>query len=190
MENIIDLTLEITAEMIREAQQNPKIEQAGHLGTHFDGMDQPFPLEYTCRRGVVFDASGVQGRDIDICDIDPGRIEADIFVAFHTGFADSEPYGTTRYHKEHPQLSHALIDLLLAKGVSIIGTDCGGIRRGSEHVPTDQRCADRGVFVVENLRNLQQLLGAEQVYIHTYPIRCRCLSGLPCRVCADARLQR
>ena len=185
MENIIDLTLEITAEMIREAQESNKKELAGHLGTHFDGMDQLFPLEYTCRRGVVFDASGVQGRDIDICDIDPGRIEADMFVAFHTGFADGEPYGTTRYHKEHPQLSHALIDLLLEKGVSIIGTDCGGIRRGPEHVPTDQRCADRGVFVVENLRNLQQLVGAEQVYIHTYPIRCRCLSGLPCRVCAS-----
>ena len=185
MEHIIDLTLEITAEMIREAQQNPKIEQAGHLGTHFDGMDQEFPLDYTCRKAVVFDVTGIRGRDIDISDIDTGLIEADMFVAFDTGFTDGEPYGTTRYHKEHPQLSPALIDLLLEKGVSIIGTDCAGVRRGSEHVPTDQRCADRGVFVVENLRNLHQLVGAEQLYIHTYPIHCRCLTGLPCRVCAS-----
>lgn len=181
----IDLTLEITPEMLKEAQESSKKELAGHLGTHFDVMDQTFPLDYTCRKALVFDVSGVSGRDIDICDIDPGRIEADMFVAFDTGFAAGEAYGTRRYWKEHPQLSHALIDLLLEKGVSIIGVDCAGVRRGPEHVPTDQRCADRGVFVVENLRNLNQLVGMEQVYIHTYPISCRCLSGLPCRVCAS-----
>ena len=51
----LDLTLCITPEMLRGNSTAP----AGHMGTHFDVMDKVFPLDYTCRRGVVFDVSGV-----------------------------------------------------------------------------------------------------------------------------------
>ena len=42
--------------------------------------------------------------------------------------------------------------------ISMIGVDFAGIRRGKEHTPKDQYCADRGVFVVENLCGLSRLL--------------------------------
>ena len=150
----LDITLCITPDMLRGDSKAP----AGHLGTHFDVMDKVFPLDYTCRRGIVFDVGHIEGRDIDIADVPLQLVEQDMFVAFRTAFGETEPYGTVRYFKEHPQLSEALIDALLEKKISIIGVDFAGIRRGKEHIPADQLCADRGVFVIENLRNLGEIL--------------------------------
>ena len=71
-------------------------------------------------------------------------------------------------------------------GVSIIGADLAGIRRGKEHIPADQRCADRGVFVIENLCGLDALLFVSgPITIHTYPARYTHMTGLPCRVVAE-----
>ncbi|MDL2327772.1 cyclase family protein [Ruminococcaceae bacterium OttesenSCG-928-A11] len=182
---LIDLTVKITPKMVTDAQGNEKKTLAGHLGTHFDVMNKDFPLEFTERAGIVFDVSGVCGRDIDVGDIDASRVKPDMFVAFHTGFIEREGYGSKAYFSQHPQLSNQLIDVLLDKGVSIIGIDCAGIRRGREHTPKDQYCADRGVFVVENLCNLPGLLAVADAFTAcTYPMNYAGMTGLPCRVVA------
>ena len=67
---LIDLTLPITPKMAAEARGADSIVMSGHLGTHFDVMDKEFPLEYTARRGIVWDVSHVTGRDIDVTDVD------------------------------------------------------------------------------------------------------------------------
>lgn len=182
----IDITLKITPEMLNAAKENENKDLTGHLGTHFDVMDKEFPLEYTQRKAVVFDVSDIKNRDIDVCDIDLDKVGAEMFVAFYTGFSEREEYGTQRYFKEHPQLSNELIDVLLEKRISVIGVDFAGVRRGKEHTPKDQYCADRGVFIVENLCNLKAVIstGGELV-VHTYPMNFTRLSGLPCRVIAE-----
>lgn len=182
---LIDITLRITPKMAMDAQGNEKRALAGHLGTHFDVMDKEFPLEYTRRKGIVFEMSGVKGRDIDICDIDADKIEKDMFAAFCTGYIEEQGYGGKIYFSEHPQLSNELIDLLLEKGVSIIGVDFAGVRRGKEHTAKDQYCADRGVFVVENLCGLKALAGLDGITVHTYPMNYAGMTGLPCRVIAE-----
>lgn len=182
----IDITLQVTPEMFGTAWENTAKSLVGHLGTHFDVMDKEFPLEYTQRKAVVFDVSGIKDRDIDITDIDLASIEKNMFVAFCTGFIRAEAYGTQRYFKEHPQLSKELIEALLDKNISIIGIDCAGIRRGKEHVPADQRCADHGVFVVENLWNMEQVLASGGRFTaNTYPMRISGVTGIPCRVVAE-----
>lgn len=180
----IDITLKITAEILKAQDKITAPSLKGHLGTHFDVMDKEFPLEYTERKAVVFDVSAVKERDVDVSDVDLDKVKADSFVAFYTGYGDTVAYGKSEYFKSHPQLSFALIDALLDKGVSIIGLDFAGVRRGKEHTPTDQKCADKNVFVIENLRNLNKLLNAENVTVHTYPMSIEGLSGLPCRVIA------
>ena len=182
---LIDITLKITPKMAADAQGNEKITLAGHLGTHFDVMNKEFPLEYTRRKGVVFDVSEVTDRDIQEEDIDMSRVEKDMFVGFYTGYIHRFEYGTKEYFKGHPQLSHQLIDKLMAAGVSVIGVDCAGVRRGAEHTPTDQYCADRGTFVVENLFNLGAVCGKDNVIVNTYPMSYAQMSGLPCRVIAE-----
>lgn len=180
---LIDLTLLITPRMLEDAKniKNPALE--GHLGTHFDVMDKEFPLAYTERKAIVFDVSGIFDRDIEASDIDMNLVEKDMFVAFYSAFPEREEYGGKTYFTAHPQLSPQLIDALLEKGISIIGIDFGGIRRTPEHIPADRRCADRDVFVIENLRNLEKLLALGGRFTAcTYPINCTGITGLPCRV--------
>ena len=182
----IDITLRITPKMVTDAQGNEKKALVGHLGTHFDVMNKEFPLDYTERKGIVFDVTSVKDRDIDIPDLDMKLIEEDMFVAFHTGFIEREGYGTEKYFKEHPQLSIALIEALLEKKISIIGVDFAGVRRGKEHTPMDQHGADRDVFIIENLYNLGELLSHNNSFkANTYPMNYAEMTGLPCRVVAD-----
>ena len=178
---LVDITLKLTPDILKDAPGNAIFK--GHLGTHFDVMDKEFPLEYTRRNGVVFDVSSVRDRDIEISDIDMDLVDKDMFVAFHTGWIEEKGYGTKEYNTDHPQLSDELIDALLEKGISIIGIDCYGVRRGAEHTPKDHYCADRGVFIIENLCNLDQVIG--RCVVNTYPVNISGISGLPCRVIAE-----
>ena len=183
---LIDITLNVTPKLASDATEKQDKSLVGHLGTHFDVMNKAFPLEYTRRRGVVFDVSSVRGRDIAVQDIDLAAVEKDSFAAFYTGYMTETGYGTTEYFRDHPQLSDELIDALLEKGVSIIGIDCAGIRRGKEHTPKDQYCADKGTFVIENLWDLDAVIRCGGVFTaHTYPMRFSGVTGLPCRVVAE-----
>lgn len=183
---LLDITLQVTPQMRHDAPEKDNRALVGHLGTHFDVMDKEFPLDYTRREGIVIDVSHVQGRDIEASDIPMELVKAGQFVAFYTGYIDREPYGTKTYFSQHPQLSHSLIDALLEKNISILGIDCSGIRRGKEHTPKDQLCADKGVFVVENLCNLDAVVAAGGQFIaHTYPVNYSGMTGLPCRVIAE-----
>lgn len=182
----IDVTLKITPKLATDAQGNEKKALVGHLGTHFDVMNKEFPLEYTRRYAIVFDVSTIKNRDIDIDDIDIEAVEQDMFVAFYTGFIEEVGYGNKKYFSEHPQLSNTLIDILLGKRVSLIGVDFAGVRRGKEHTPKDQYCADRGVFIIENMCNLKEIVerGGKCV-MNTYPMNYAEMTGLPCRIIAD-----
>ena len=178
---LLDVTLRITPEMAKDAQGNEKIARIGHLGTHFDVMDKQFPLEYTERPGIVFDARNA-GEELRPEDFDLDRVQEGMFVAFCTGYIERIPYGSREYFSGHPQLSEELIDRLLAKHVAMIGVDSAGLRRGAQHTPTDQRCADRGAFVIENLCGLAPAIRLERCSFSTYPLNWDGLSGLPCRV--------
>lgn len=181
----IDITLKITLKMVTDAQGNEKKALMGHLGTHFDIMNKEFPLEYLEREAIAFDVSHIEKRDIEITDIDLEKVKEKMFVAFYTGFIEEEGYGSHTYFTEHPQLSRGLIEALIKKGISIIGIDFAGIRQGKEHTPADQYCADNGVFVIENLCNLLEILKhGTHFHAYTSPMNFTDMTGLPCRVIA------
>lgn len=183
---LLDITLKIAPEMMKQASENTNKSLVGHIGTHFDVMNKEFPLAYTRRKGVVFDVSSVKDRDIGVEDIAVEKVQQDMFVAFYTGYMEEVGYGNKTYFAQHPQLSYALIDTLLDRGVSIIAIDCAGIRQGKEHVPVDQHCADRQTFVIENLWGLQAVIdNGGSFTAHTYPMNYAGITGLPCRVIAE-----
>jgi kynurenine formamidase len=185
---LIDLTVLVTANTANKASSNERLASFGHLGTHFDVMNKVFPLEYLMRNGIVFNVRSIRDKDIDVQDIDLELVKPGMFVAFNTNFIEENEYGSKEYFANHPQLSNTLIEKLLQKNISIIGIDFAGVRRGNEHTPKDQYCADRGVFIVENLCNLQSLLsGSKSKYciINTYPVNFEGMTGLPCRVVAE-----
>lgn len=184
----VDITLCVTPKMVTDAQNNEKKAFTGHLGTHFDVMNKVFPLEFTELPGIVFDIRANGVGETGINDINMNLVEEGMFVAFHSGFIDIEGYGGTKYFREHLTLSMELIYELLAKHVAIIGVNFAGIRRGKEHTPTDQICADKGAFVIENLCNLSKILQGspcKRFKLHTYPMNFQEMTGLPCRVVAE-----
>ncbi|WP_378955080.1 cyclase family protein [Pelosinus sp. sgz500959] len=190
----IDLTVTVTEEirklmedMTATAQIPPYI-QFGHLGTHFDVMDKKFPLENTERRGILFDVSHVKEREIEAGDINIDKITEHDFVIFYTGCLKEKKFATPEYLQTHLELSNGLITDLINKKVSMIGIDFPGIRKPAEHPQADQYCADHGIFVIENLANLDVLLAAvkgQAFLLHTYPVNYEGLTGLPCRVVAE-----
>lgn len=183
---LVDITLQVTPALSKEAQGNQDRSLVGHLGTHFDVMDREFPLEYTRREGIVFDVSAIRGRDIRSSDVDLERVAPGMFVAFHTGWLEEVGYGSSVYFGQHPQLADELIERLLERQTAIIAVDCGGVRRGREHTPKDQYCAERGCFVIENLCHLGTLVDKGGCFTaHTYPVNFTGVTGLPCRVVAE-----
>lgn len=74
---LIDMTLEFTPQMLADSGNSGNQSLTGHLGTHFDVMDKTFPLEYTRRRGIVWDARHVKGRDISVVDVDLEQVSAE-----------------------------------------------------------------------------------------------------------------
>lgn len=182
---LIDLTLRITPKMIKDAQGNEKTALVGHLGTHFDVMNKEFPLEFTERKAIVFEIKNIRDREVLPSDVDLSKVERDMFVGFYSGYIEDVDYGTKAYYSGHPQLSKELIDALLDRGISIIGIDFSGVRMGAEHTPMDQYCADRGVFIIENLVNLKSLAENGNYFIaNTYPMNYADMRGVPCRVIA------
>lgn len=181
---LTDLTLRVTPQLRKNAQDQEAKAFTGHLGTHFDVMDKEFPLEYVNRRGILFDVSGKEEITADAVDL--SAVSEGVFVMFRTGFMEKAGYGTREYSHEHPYLSWELIDTLIGLKVAMIGIDCAGIRRGKEHTQADQKCADHGTFVIENLCHLEQLSGYTCGFtVHTFPMNFSGLSGLPCRVVAE-----
>ena len=190
----IDLTVTVDEEVRKlmtgatAAGKIPPVVQFGHLGTHFDVMNKKFPLENTERRGILFDVSRVKDREIGAGDINIDEIAEHDFVMFYTGCLQENKFGTPEYLQTRLELSDALITELVNKKVSMVGIDFPGIRKPAEHPRADQYCADHGVFVIENLANLEILLAAVkgQTYlVHTYPVNYEGMTGLPCRVVAE-----
>lgn len=183
-----DLTLcmDLTHKASEETNEKKAL-LSGHLGTHFDVMDKTFDLSYLQLPCVAFDVSRIEGRDIEVSDIDFSQLNGARAVLFYSGFIEQHPYGSKEYFTEHPQLSPDLIDRLLERNIAIIGVDFAGVRRGQEHPTMDRHCADHGTFIVENLCNIASLLdGKQSVHctLNTYPLNFKGWTGLPCRVVA------
>lgn len=66
-----------------------------------------------------------------------------------------------------------------------IGVDFSGMRLGAEHNPMDRHCAEHGMYAVENMTNLGA--AAERpLTVYVFPMRFAGMTGLPCRVLAEA----
>ncbi|MDQ7097073.1 cyclase family protein [Desulfosporosinus sp. PR] len=163
-------------------------EKAGHVGTHFDVMDKEFPLEKMITKGRVFDVSNLKSGEVNLKDIDLSLIQPNDFVMFYSGILKKYGYGTKEYFSTYLELADELIDALIAQKVSFIGVDMGGAKQPKDHPRIDQYCADRGIFIIENLNNLDLLseeTKGKPFTVYTFPVNMSGFSGLPCRVVAE-----
>lgn len=159
----------------------------GHLGTHIDVKGDNFNLSNCIRNGRIFDATHVKNGEVepgDLYGID--KISKNDFVIIHTGWSEKEVYGTQKYFNEHPEISMDLLGFFISKGVSLIGIDAPGLKRGDLHSKIDGYLADHGILAVENLCNLESIEG-EVFQVYCFPINVKNVSGLPCRVLVEIK---
>jgi kynurenine formamidase len=152
-------------------------------------MGKAFDLDRSESPGIVFDVSAIKDREVAPEDVDLSKVREGDFVMFHTGALGDFGYGNRDYFLlEAPQLSFALIDGLIERKTAFIGVDMGGARKAAEHRRVDEHCAERGVFIVENLANLERLSRQAKegrFEAHIYPLNLVDATGLPCRVIAE-----
>lgn len=169
-------------------QVNTNLEKAGHIGTHFDVMDKEFSIENIITKGRIFDISHIKTDEVKIEDLDLSNIEKNDFILFHSGILNKYNYGTKEYFTKYIELSDELIDYLINKEIAFIGVDMAGAKKPADHPRIDQYCADKGIFIIENLVNLNLLLknvGNKSFTMYTFPVNIGGFSGLPCRVIAE-----
>ena len=189
----IDLSVPVTQKILDTlsafSKERGGVDLFGHLGTHVDLMGKTFDIDRSEVAGVVFDLGLIKDREIQPEDVELPKVRPGDFAVFHTGALDAFGYGSPEYFRlEAPQLSYALIDALMDRKVAFIGVDMGGARKAAEHRRVDEYCAERGVFIVENLANLKSLIGQAKegrFEASIYPLNLVDATGLPCRVIAE-----
>jgi len=188
-----DLSFKLEKKVLDEVlasigQVNADLEKSGHVGTHYDAMNKEFSIENIITKGRVFDISHIKTGEVTVEDLDLSDVEKNDFVLFYSGILKKHSYGTKEYFSTYIELSDELINYLVDKGVSFIGIDMAGAKKPADHPRIDQYCADRGVFIIENLDNLDLLLkeaSDKSFTVYTFPVNLSGFSGLPCRVIAE-----
>lgn len=188
---LIDLSLSLADAKIKNSKgenfgpRDQQIIKLGHYGTHLDRLlKSEIPLDYFKSRALVVDLRA-RGWDCEYkSDILNNRMQAGDFIIFRTGIMEKYPYGTKDYQKSQPNFSWELIRKLGSSKVHFIGLDARGLRGGEEHAEADRECEAEGIYVIENLTNINKLPLDHFFTIYTAWFDTGG-SGIPCRVIAE-----
>ena len=157
-----------------------------HTGTHVD-----IPMHLVCddRTVVDFALDGFAGNGV-LLDV-RGEVsiamkpeyeymihEQDIVLLF-TGF--DAKYTEAAYFEDHPVVSDELANCLLAKKIKMLGMDMPA----PDYPPFDfhKDLLRNGIFVLENLANLQRLIGVDEFEVMAFPLKLRAEASFVRAVC-------
>ncbi len=170
----------------RHRHNNHRLCIGMHAGTHLDGPmhmlpDNTYisqlPLEPFISAGCVIDVRGQT--TIRWQPEYEQLIKADCSVLFYTGY--DRWYGSDRYWNDHPCLHPEICDHLLQKGVKLLGVDLPSPDRPP--FPVHKRLLSEGVYILENLTNLSQLLTVPSFELIALPLKLEA-DGSPVRAVA------
>jgi arylformamidase len=165
-----------------------KLTMYSHTGTH---MDAPAHMLDGGKTLDAFDVAAFYGHAtlIDVRSIKQSHIGVDIISRYEeqlkrseililrTGWA--ERWGQEYYFKDFPALSEEAARLAINRGIKGIGIDAISIDRMGVEFPVHHLLFNAGLFVVENLMNLDQV-GQEFTFI-CLPLKIRNADGAPVR---------
>lgn len=159
---------------------------AMHVGTHMDAplhmieggaYMSDLPLESFVGSGVCID---VRGKDKIEGDVIPKNIPAGAIVLLCTGM--SKKYGTDAYNTDYPKISEAFAQKVVTKDVKILGIDMLNPDT-SESYPIHKILLAKPVLIIENLTNLEILVGVKKFDVFAFPMKLHA-EGAPVRVVA------
>ena len=157
-----------------------------HAGTHMDGplhmiedgnYLSEIPVERFIGRGVLIDARGMEKIDVDL--LSGVQLRQKDIVLLLTGL--SGKFRDPAYYRDYPEVTESFAEALIKAGVSILGLDTPG----PDHHPFDiHRILLKGqVLIIENLTNLESLLGTTEFEVCALPAKFRA-EAAPVRVVA------
>lgn len=167
-----------------------------HAGTHIDatihfdpkgqGADR-IPLEAVFGPATVLDFAdrhprAVVTRDdvragLDRLNVAPGDVR---ILLFRTG-ADPH-YGTERYIEHYLEIHKGAVEWMTDHGISVFGVDAITVD-GPPDTPTHMYVRKREFYIIENLTNLDRLLGRRFTFIGL-PLKLQGASDAPMRAVA------
>jgi len=156
-----------------------------HVGTHIDAPMHMLEegssidkraVDQLIGHGVVVDVSG----GYDLAAVQAANIQAGDVVLFYTRMASK--YHDLVYFEEYPVMSEDIAQYLLDKKVKLVGMDACSVD-GREGFPIHKILLSGNIFIIENLTNLDQLLG-KKFRVFALPIKLEA-DGAPARVIAE-----
>lgn len=166
--------LKQTSFIPKDGYTDHKLETLMHVGTHMDAplhmieggktMDE-MPLETFFGKGVLLDARGTKTVDESLTrniTIKPGSI-----VLIFTGHA--RHYHTPSYFEGFPKVSESFARTMVERKVSIVGMDIIG--PDDPPYPTHKILLGNGILIIENLTNLDKLIGVKEFDVIALPMK-------------------
>ena len=179
---------------------NHSLHLSEHCGTHFDAplhfvpggqAIDAVPLQrFFCRLAVIAASDAAPDSEIGTdrllaWESRNGALRPGDAVMFHFGWDRfwAHPDAGARFLSDWPGLSGAVAELLVARGVSLVGGDCMSIdRHGSSDFPAHRVLLGAGVLVGENFASLGRLPPVAELI--ALPLRIAGGSGAPLRAVA------
>lgn len=173
----------------KDMYNNFTIKTGTHVGTHIDSpmhltSNTKFIGEYSpenfCGKACLVDARG-----LDIIKYEPlyeEYIKSKEIVLLYTGF--DKFYGSDAYYNSQPIIDIAFAELLVRSGIKLIGMDTPSPDRYPFQI--HKYLLSNGVFILENLRNLECLLNEKSIEVFAFPLKIKTDASL---VRAVARIE-
>lgn len=143
-----------------------------HVGTHMDAplhfiaegkKISEIPVEKFFGRGVLVDARDTEVIDANI--LENIEIQRRDIVLVLTGWANK--FGQDDYFTQYPVITIAFAERLVESGASMIGIDSASPDRSP--FETHKKLLSNGVLVMENLVNLDKLIGVGNFTVVALP---------------------
>jgi kynurenine formamidase len=157
-----------------------------HVGTHMDAplhmieggaYMSDISLDHFTGVGICIDVRGEKVIDADVI---PKEIPEGAVVLLCTGM--SAKYGKDTYATEYPKISEAFARKLISLNAKILGIDMLNPDT-SESYPIHKILLAKPVLIIENLTNLDALIGIKQFDVIAFPMKLHA-EGAPVRVVA------
>jgi len=172
----------------RDKYNNHRLQTGMHIGTHVDGPMHMLDINrYICDMGLdSFCGEGciIHARNegaIRLKDEYRHVIKEKSIVLIHTGM--DYCYGQEKYYNEHPVLDISFCELLVKKGVKMIGIDMPSPDRYPFEV--HRYLLSHNVLILENLTNLDKINTDDTFEVIAFPLKIKSDS---CMVRAVARV--
>lgn len=174
-------TLEQSAELKQHGFNDFHLATGMHVGTHMDGPLHMipggkklcnFPINTFFGKGVIVDGRGQKVIDASL--LQHVHLQIGDIVLVMTGF--SEFYGKKKYFEEYPEITEDFAARLIASGVKILGLDSPSPDRSP--FPIHKLLLKHDILIIENLTNLDKLLGIKKIEIIALPAKLETDSAL------------